>query len=61
MRVLRIAADRQLVLFPAGEETPGWWDGLPEDIQARVLALLARMITRSVLDEGTPARRQVRP
>jgi hypothetical protein len=59
MRVLRIAADRQLALFLAGEETPGRWDGLPEDVQAKVLTLLAKMIAKSVLDAGAPGRRQV--
>jgi hypothetical protein len=52
MRVVRIAPARQLALF-AGED--GWsarWDGLPEQVQARVLALLARMIARSVLGPG---------
>jgi hypothetical protein len=31
---------------------PGRWDGLPEQVQARVLALLAAMIARSVLGPG---------
>jgi hypothetical protein len=48
MRVVRIATARQLALF-AGQDGPGRWDGLPEQVQARVLALLARMIARSVL------------
>ena len=47
MRVVRIAPARQLALF-AGEDGPGRWDRLPEQVQARVLALLARMIARSV-------------
>jgi hypothetical protein len=58
MRVWRIAADRQLVLFLAGEETSGRWDGLPADVQAKVLTLLAKMIAKSVLDAGTPARQR---
>lgn len=48
MRVVRIATARQLALFP-GQDGPGRWDSLPEQVQARVLALLARMIARSVL------------
>jgi hypothetical protein len=51
MRVVRIAPARQLALF-AGEDGPGRWDGLPEQVQAQVLALLARMIARSVLGPG---------
>jgi hypothetical protein len=51
MRVVRIAPARQLALF-AGQDGPGRWDGLPEQVQARVLALLARMIARSVLGPG---------
>ena len=49
MRVLRIAAARQLALF-AGRPGPaaGCWDGLPEQARAEVLALLARMIARGV-------------
>ena len=31
---------------------PGRWDGLPEQVRARVLALLAAMIARSVLGPG---------
>jgi hypothetical protein len=46
MRVVRIAPARQLALF-AGQD-PARWDGLPEQARARVLALLARMIARSV-------------
>jgi hypothetical protein len=51
MRVVRIAPARQLALF-AGQDGPGRWDGLPEQVRARVLALLARMIARSVLGPG---------
>ena len=49
MRVLRIAPARQLALF-AGQPGPaaGYWDGLPEQARAEVLALLARMIARGV-------------
>ena len=49
MRVVRIAAARQLDLFAGQDGSAGWWDGLPEQARARVLALLARMIARSVL------------
>lgn len=52
MRVVRIAPARQLALFAAEDGQPGRWDGLPEQVQARVLALLARMIARSVLGPG---------
>ena len=48
MRVLRIAAARQLALFAAQDDCLARWDGLPEHVQAQVLALLARMIARSV-------------
>ncbi len=58
MRVLRIAAARQLALF-GGQPGPaaGCWDGLPEQSRAEVLALLARMIARGVLagDGQAPA------
>jgi hypothetical protein len=49
MRVVRIAPARQLALFAGPDGSPaGRWDGLPEQARARVLALLARMIARSV-------------
>jgi len=56
MRVLRIAPACQLALF-AGQPGPaaGYWDGLPEQARAEVLALLARMIARGVLaGDGQP-------
>ena len=49
MRVVRIAPARQLALFAGQDDSPARWDGLPEQVQAQVLALLARMIARSVL------------
>ncbi len=49
MRVVRIAPARQLALFAGQDGSPGRWDGLPEQVQARGLALLARLIARSVL------------
>jgi hypothetical protein len=52
MRVVRIAPARQLDLFTGPDGCPGRWDGLPEQARARVLALLARMIARSVLGPG---------
>jgi hypothetical protein len=52
MRVLRIAAARQLALFAAQDDCLARWDGLPEHVQAQVLALLARMIARSVAGPG---------
>jgi hypothetical protein len=52
MRVARIAPARQLALFAGPSDSPGRWDGLPEQARARVLALLARMIARSVLGPG---------
>jgi hypothetical protein len=58
MRVLRIAPARQLALF-AGRTAggAGHWDGLPEQARAEVLALLARIIARSVLAcDGAAAR-----
>jgi len=54
MRVDRIAPARQLDLFAGQDGSPGRWDGLPEQVQARVLALLAAMIARSVLGPGAP-------
>ena len=56
MRVLRIAPACQLALF-AGQPGPaaGYWDGLPEQARAEVLALLARMIARGVMaGDGQP-------
>jgi len=56
MRVSRIAPARQLAL-PAGQDgTPGRWDGLPEQVQAQVLALLAKMIAKSVAGLGAAGR-----
>lgn len=52
MRVVRIAPARQLALFAGEDGCPDRWDGLPEQVQARVLALLAKMIARSVLGPG---------
>jgi len=52
MRVVRIAPARQLALFAGEDGVSARWDGLPEQVQARVLALLARMIARSVLGPG---------
>jgi hypothetical protein len=52
MRVVRIAPARQLALFAGEDGCAARWDGLPEQVQARVLALLARMIARSVLGTG---------
>ena len=46
MRVVRIAPARQLALFAGEDGFSARWDGLPEQVQARVLALLARMIAR---------------
>jgi hypothetical protein len=39
-------------LFAGEDGVSARWDGLPEQVQARVLALLARMIARSVLGPG---------
>jgi hypothetical protein len=52
MRVVRIAPGRQLALFAGEDGLPARWDGLPEQARARVLALLAAMIARSVLGPG---------
>jgi hypothetical protein len=52
MRVVRIAPARQLALFAGEDGFSARWDGLPEQVRARVLALLARMIARSVLGPG---------
>ncbi len=49
MRVLRIAAARQLALFPGQADSRGRWDGLPGQARAEVLVLLARIIARGVL------------
>jgi hypothetical protein len=55
MRVDRIAPARQLAMFTGQDSSPARWDGLPEQARARVLALLARMIARSVLGPGAAA------
>jgi hypothetical protein len=52
VRVVRIAPARQLALFACQDGSPARWDGLPEQVQAQVLALLARLIARSVLGSG---------
>lgn len=52
MRVVRIAPARQLALFAGEDGVSARWDGLPEQVQVRVLALLAKMIARSVLGPG---------
>jgi hypothetical protein len=52
MRVARIAAARQLDLFAGQDGSTARWDGLPEQARARVLALLARMIARTVPGPG---------
>jgi hypothetical protein len=52
MRVVRIAPARQLALFAGEDGFSARWDGLPEQVQAQVLALLAAMIARSVLGPG---------
>ena len=56
MRVLRIAAARQLALFAGQDDPAARWDGLPERVKAQVLAVLARMIARGVIDTGIRAR-----
>jgi hypothetical protein len=56
MRVLRIAPARQLALFAGDDDFPARWDGLPEHVRAQVLALLARMIARSVPSPGAAGR-----
>ena len=50
MRVLRIAPARQLALFAGPGDPAARWDELPEQARARVLAVLATMIARQVLD-----------
>jgi hypothetical protein len=58
MRVLRIAPARQLALFAGrAASDAGYWDELPEQARAEVLALLAQIIARSVLacDSAVPA------
>ena len=52
MRVLTIAPARQLALFAGPDDLPARWDGLPDKVKAQVLALLARMIARSVAGPG---------
>lgn len=56
MRVLTIAPARQLALFAGHDDSLDRWDGLPEQVRAQVLALLARMIARSVLGPGAAGR-----
>jgi hypothetical protein len=52
MRVFTIAPARQLALFAAPDDPGVQWDELPEQVKARVLALLATMIARDVLGPG---------
>jgi hypothetical protein len=55
MRVLRIAPARQLALFAGrAASDAGYWDGLPEQARAEVLALLSRIIARGVLACDSP-------
>lgn len=50
MRALRIAAARQLALFPGRpSRAAGCWDSLPDQARAEILVLLARIIARGVL------------
>lgn len=55
MRTLRIAAPAQLALNlrSAGDEPEpaDLWESLPEATQSRLLALIARLIARSVVIE----------
>jgi hypothetical protein len=53
---MTIAADSQLAL-PIAETAPGvaGWEGLPEQVRAAVLVLLARLIARGVLVADDPA------
>jgi hypothetical protein len=55
MRTLRIARPARLALA-GGSPAPHRevWAGLPEAARRQALALLARMIARSVIDTGTP-------
>lgn len=50
MRRLRIAPPVQLRLVPQAAPANEVWARLPEVAQGRVLALLARLIARSVVD-----------
>jgi hypothetical protein len=54
LRRLRIAAPIQLALvMPEAASNPAQrWSSLPETAQATALSLLARMITRGVVDDG---------
>ena len=53
MRVVRIAPARQLAFVPQVKMgVSARWDGLPEQVQVRVLALLAKMIARNLFCPG---------
>lgn len=53
MRRLRIAPPVQPRLVPLAAPTPNEvWAHLPEAAQGRALALLSRLIARSVIDAG---------
>ena len=53
MRELRVARFRQLALdLGDGGGAADRWDRLPEQARAQVLALLATMIARGVVDDG---------
>ena len=51
MRGLRIVASTQLRLHVDEESAAGHWEDLPEATRASVLALLARLIAKGVVDE----------
>ncbi len=53
MQRLRIVASTQLRLCMGDEDMTGRWDDLPEQTRVSVLALLARLIAKGVVnDEG---------
>jgi hypothetical protein len=61
LRRLRIAPPVQLELVHAAAPTRNEvWAGLPEATQGQVLALLARLIARGVVDAGTDHEEETR-
>ena len=51
MRTLRIAAPAQLKLGLGDDSGAGRWEKLPESTRVSALGLLARLITKTVVDD----------
>jgi hypothetical protein len=51
LRTLRIAAPAQLKLGLGDDSVAGRWEKLPESTRVSALGLLARLITKTVVDD----------